>query len=116
MANVAIINKIDTADLQATEQLRDHIRTANPHALIVEAASPVTADRPQIISGRKVLVVEDGPTVTHGKMRFGAAPIDLSRLIKIRQPVVRVRYDLQEIGQPDLGAVLADFVPTPVAG
>ena len=176
MANVVIINKIDTADLQATEQLRDHIRTANPHALMVEAASPVTADHPHLITGRKVLVVEDGPTVTHGEMRFGAGtviarkfgareivdprpfavgsiaetfqtypavgpvlpamgygdqqvrdleatidrvpcdvvvvgtPIDLSRLVKIHQPVVRVRYELQEIGQPDLSAVLADFV------
>jgi predicted GTPase len=172
MADVVVINKVDTADLAATEQLRDHIRAANPEALIVEAASPVTAQRPNAITGQKVLVVEDGPTVTHGEMRFGAGtvlakkfgaremvdprpfavgsiaetyktypdigpilpamgysddqvrdleatiervpcevvivgtPIDLSRLVKIRQPVVRVRYDLQEIGRPDLADAL----------
>jgi predicted GTPase len=176
MANVAVINKIDTADLQATEQLRDHIRAANPHALIVEAASPVTADRPDLVTGRRVLVVEDGPTLTHGEMRFGAGtviakkfgareivdprsyavgsiadtyrtypgigrllpamgysdqqvrdleatidrvpcdvvvvgtPIDLSRIVKFRQPVVRARYELQEIGQPDLAHVVDDFL------
>lgn len=176
MADVVVINKIDTADLHATEQLRDHIRAANPHAVIVEAASPVTADHADLVTGRKVLVVEDGPTVTHGEMRFGAGtvlarkfgareiidprpfavgsiaetfltypaigpllpamgygdeqvrdleatidrvpcdvvvvgtPIDLSRLVKIRQPVVRVRYELQEIGQPDLAGVISNFL------
>lgn len=176
MADVAVINKIDTADLQATEELRDHIRAANPRAVIVEAASPVTADRPDLIAGRKVLVVEDGPTLTHGEMRFGAGmviarklgareivdprdfavgsiaetyrtyptigpllpamgysdrqvrdleatidrvpcdvvvvgtPIDLCRLVRIRQPVVRARYELQEIGQPDLAQVVAEFL------
>jgi predicted GTPase len=176
MADVAVINKVDTADLEATEVLRDHIRAANPRALIVEAASPVTADHPEIITGRSVLVVEDGPTVTHGDMRFGAGtviakkfgareivdprsyavgslvdtfrtypaigpllpamgysdqqvrdlettidrvpcdvvvvgtPIDLSRLVSIRKPVVRVRYELQEIGQPDLALVVEGFV------
>lgn len=176
MANVVVINKIDSADLRATQELRDHIRTANPRALIVEAASPVTADRPEEVTGRKVLVVEDGPTVTHGEMRFGAGtviaqkfgaaeivdprafavgsiaetyrtypvigrllpamgysnqqvrdleatiervpcdvvvvgtPIDLSRLVTIRKPVVRARYELQEIGQPDLAQVVDDFL------
>jgi predicted GTPase len=175
MADVVIINKIDTADLAATEELRAHIRAANPDALIVEAASPVSAERPERISGRKVLVVEDGPTLTHGEMRFGAGtvlarkfgaaeivdprpyavgsiaetfrqypsigrllpamgygedqvrdleatiarvpcdlvvvgtPIDLARLMKIRQPVLRVRYELQEIGRPDLNDALAGF-------
>lgn len=176
MADVAVINKIDTADLQATEALRTHIRAANPRAMIVEAASPVTADHPDLVTDRKVLVVEDGPTVTHGEMRFGAGtvaarklgareivdprpfavgslaetfrtypaigpllpamgygeeqvrdleatidrvpcdvvvvgtPIDLSRLVTIRKPVVRVRYELQEIGQPDLAQVITDFL------
>jgi predicted GTPase len=184
MADVAVINKIDTADLAATEELRAHIRAASPSAVIVEAASPVTADRPDLVTGRRVLVVEDGPTLTHGEMKFGAGtvaarklgareivdprafavgsieetyriypatgrvlpamgygdeqvrdleatidrvpcdavivgtPIDLTRLVRIRKPVVRVRYELQEIGQPDLAMVVADFlarrrVPTP---
>jgi predicted GTPase len=176
MADVAVINKVDTADLQATQELRDHIRAVNRRALIVEAASPVTADRPELITDKRVLVVEDGPTVTHGEMRFGAGtvmarkwgareivdprafavgslvetfrtypaigpllpamgyddqqvrdleatidrvpcdvvvvgtPIDLSRLVAIRKPVVRVRYELQEIGRPDLGEIVSDFL------
>jgi predicted GTPase len=176
MADVVVINKVDTADLAATEELRNHVRAANPDALIVEAASPVMADRAEQITGRHVLVVEDGPTLTHGEMRFGAGtvlarkfgagaivdprpfaigsiaatyttypgigrllpamgysgeqireleatiakvpcdlvivgtPIDLSRLIKIDKPVVRARYELQEIGRPDLSDALAGLL------
>ena len=80
MADVVVINKIDTADLQATEELRRHIRGANPRATIVEAASPVTADHPERVTGRRVLVVEDGPTVTHGEMRFGAGTVIARKL------------------------------------
>jgi predicted GTPase len=176
MADVVVINKIDTADLASTETLRDHVRSANPRALIVEAASPVRADGAERITGRRVLVVEDGPTLTHGEMRFGAGtvlarkfgaaeivdprpfavgsiaatyaaypaigrllpamgygdaqireleatiaqvpcdvvvvgtPIDLSRLITIDRPVVRARYELQEVGAPDLADALAPFL------
>jgi predicted GTPase len=176
MADAVVINKIDAADIRSIEQLRDHIRQANPDATVVEAASPVTGDRPELITGRRVLVIEDGPTVTHGEMRFGAGtvlarkfgaseivdprpyavgsiaqtfetyphvgvllpamgygaaqvrelettiertpcdvvivgtPIDLTRLITIRQPTVRVRYELQEIGRPDLSEVIDGFV------
>jgi predicted GTPase len=176
MADVVVINKVDTADLAATEALRDHVRTANPDARIVEAASPVMADGAERITGRRVLVVEDGPTLTHGEMRFGAGtvlarkygaaeivdprpfaigsiattyntypaigrllpamgygdaqireleatiarvpcdvvivgtPIDLSRLVAIEKPVVRARYELQEIGKPDLADALAPLL------
>jgi predicted GTPase len=176
MADVVVINKIDTADLAATQQLRDHICRANRNALIVEAASPVYGNRPDLITGRKVLVVEDGPTLTHGEMRFGAGtilarkwraseivdprphavgtiahaleaypslgpvlpamgygdrqmrdlamtiervpcdvvvvgtPIDLTRVIKIWNPVVRASYDLQEVGRPDLAIALDSFI------
>jgi predicted GTPase len=75
MADVVVINKVDTADLAATEELRNHVRAANPDAVIVEAASPVMADRAAQITGRRVLVVEDGPTLTHGEMRFGAGTV-----------------------------------------
>ena len=75
MADVVVINKVDAADLATVQELRHHIRLANPRALIVEAASPVRGDRPDLISGRKVLVIEDGPTLTHGEMRFGAGTI-----------------------------------------
>jgi predicted GTPase len=172
MADVVIINKIDSADIRSIEQLRDNVRSVNTHAVMIEAASPVTADSGSILTGKRVLVVEDGPTVTHGEMKFGAGtvvarkygaaeivdprahavgklidtyktypgigvllpamgygdeqvrdleatidrvpcdavvigtPIDLNRLIKIRKPTVRVRYELQEIGRPDLKDVL----------
>jgi predicted GTPase len=173
MADVVIINKIDSADIRSIEQLRDNVRSVNTHAVMIEAASPVTADSGSILTGKRVLVVEDGPTVTHGEMKFGAGtvvarkygaaeivdprahavgklidtyktypgigvllpamgygdeqvrdleatidrvpcdavvigtPIDLNRLIKIRKPTVRVRYELQEIGRPDLKDALA---------
>jgi predicted GTPase len=176
MADVVVINKVDTADLAATEELRNHVRAANPDARIVEAASPVAAEHPELLTGRRVLVVEDGPTLTHGEMRFGAGtvlarkfgageivdprpfavgsiaatyntypaighllpamgygdeqireleatiarvpcdvvvvgtPIDLSRLVKIDKPVVRARYELQEIGRPDLADALAGLL------
>jgi predicted GTPase len=176
MADVVVINKVDTADLAATEALRDHVRASNADARIVEAASPVIADGAERITGRRVLVVEDGPTLTHGEMRFGAGtvlarkcgaaeiidprpfavgsiadtfttypaigrllpamgygdaqireleatiaqvpcdlvivgtPIDLSRLVKIDKPVVRARYELQEIGRPDLADALAPLL------
>lgn len=184
MAHAVVINKVDTADIAAIELLRDHIRGANPDAIVIEAASPVTGDRAEILTGRRVLVVEDGPTVTHGEMRFGAGtvlarkfgageivdprpyavgsiaqtfetypkvgtvlpamgygtaqvreleatidrtpcdvvvvgtPIDLTRLIGIRQPTVRVRYELQEIGRPDLTEVIGAFASRvqPAAG
>jgi predicted GTPase len=172
MADVVIINKIDSADIRSIEQLRDNVRSVNTHAVMIEAASPVTADSGSILTGKRVLVVEDGPTVTHGEMKFGAGtvvarkygaaeivdprahavgklidtyktypgigvllpamgygdeqvrdleatidrvpcdavvigtPIDLNRLIKIRKPPVRVGYELQEIGRPDLKDVL----------
>jgi predicted GTPase len=176
MADVVVINKVDTADLTATEALRDHVRAANTDARIVEAASPVIAEGAERITGRRVLVVEDGPTLTHGDMRFGAGtvlarkfgaaeiidprpfavgsiadtyntypaigrllpamgygdaqireleatitqvpcdfvivgtPIDLSRLVKIDKPVVRARYELQEVARPDLADALAPLL------
>ncbi|MEA3392327.1 MAG: GTPase, partial [Candidatus Marinimicrobia bacterium] len=153
------------------------IREANPNALIVDAASPITIEDPSIIYGKKVLVIEDGPTLTHGEMEYGAGmvaavkfgakdivdprpytvgsitdtfkkypeigvllpamgygeqqmkdlektientecdaviigtPIDLRRVIKIKKPTVRVTYDLQEIGQPDLKVILNEKIP-----
>jgi len=176
MAGVVVINKVDTADIDAINALRANIRRVNGKAVIIEAASPITVDHPEHITGKRVLVVEDGPTLTHGEMKFGAGivaagkfsaseivdprpytvgtisetfrkypgighllpamgygdqqvkdlettinrtpcdaviigtPIDLNRLIKIRKPTVRVRYELQEIGKPDLMDVLMPFL------
>jgi predicted GTPase len=179
MADVVIINKVDTADIANINRLRDNIRRVNRTAVIIEAASPVTVDHPERITGKRVLVVEDGPTLTHGEMKFGAGvvaagkfgaaelvdprpytvgtiaqtfkkypdigvllpamgygdkqvrdlettinktpcdtviigtPIDLNRLITIKKPTVRVSYELQEIGKPDLMDVLRPFLARP---
>ncbi|OPL17632.1 MAG: GTPase [Candidatus Aegiribacteria sp. MLS_C] len=178
MADVVVINKIDSAYPEDVDTVRDNIRAVNPEAVIVDAASPITVDDPSAITGASVLVVEDGPTLTHGDMEYGAGfvaaekygaedcidprpyavgtiietyekyyadredayilpamgygedqmkdlqqtinasdcdtviiatPIDLTRVIKINKPVVRVGYDLQEIGKPDLPQVLRRF-------
>jgi len=173
MADVVIINKIDTAHPEGTTEVRKNIRTYNPRALIIHAASPLSYKGD--FAGKRALVVEDGPTVTHGDMPYGAGfvaaqnagafiidphpfavgtiretyakypklpnilpamgysdrqirdlektinssdaevvvigtPIDLSRIIKIKKPSVRVRYDLQEIGKPDLEDVIGKFL------
>jgi len=172
MADVFVINKVDTADPDNVIQLRENLRQLNPDAIQIEAASPLFVDDPASIKGKRVLVIEDGPTLTHGEMaygagyvaarRFGAAeivdprpfavdsiaatyekypktgpilpamgygeaqmrdleatiekadvdmvivgtPIDLTRVIKINKPYQRVRYELQEIGQPTLEDIL----------
>ena len=175
MADVVIINKEDTADYEDIEEVRDNIMAVNPNAIIIDAASPLTIENMESIRGKRVIVIEDGPTVTHGGMPYGAGyiaarkagaiiedprpfavgsiedtfekyyhledvlpamgygkkqmqelqetinnsdvdaivigtPIDLNRVIKIDKPNVRVRYDLQEIGRPNLEDVLSDFV------
>ena len=171
-ADVFVINKVDTADAENVIKVRQNLRMLNPEAIIIEAASPLFVDDPAAIRGKRVLVIEDGPTLTHGEMaygagyvaarRFGAAeivdprpfavksikatyekypktgpilpamgygeaqtrdleatinqsdvdlviigtPIDLKRIIKINKPAQRVRYELQEIGQPTLEDIL----------
>ncbi len=72
LADVAIINKIDSADPKSLKIIRDNLRAVNPSAKVIEAASPIFVDKPQHITGKKVLVVEDGPTLTHGEMEYGA--------------------------------------------
>ncbi len=172
MADVVVINKIDTANQDKINLLRENIYHMAPDAQLVEAASPLTVDHPELIRGKKVLVVEDGPTLTHGGMKYGAGvvaarkygakelidprrysvgsiletfvkypdigillpamgygekqikelettinaiecdlviigtPIDLTRIIKINKKSIRVKYDLQEIGRPDLEEIL----------
>jgi predicted GTPase len=182
MADVVLINKVDAADLHAVTELRANIRRVNASATIIEAASPISVEPPNAIQGRRVLVIEDGPTLTHGEMKFGAGtvaalkfgaseivdprpyavnsiaetfrkypgigallpamgygdeqvrdlaetiarvpcdlvvigtPIDLTRLMAISQPTVRVHYELQEIGKPDLAQVLEERLePRPLA-
>ena len=172
MADVVVINKIDSAYPEDVQIVRENIIESNPKAIIIEAASPIVVDDGDMIRGKRVLVVEDGPTLTHGEMSFGAGvvaaqkygaaelvdprenavgtiketfekypqigqllpavgysekqlrdlektinrtqadlivvatPIDIGRVIKINKPYVRVRYDLQEIGTPDLEEII----------
>jgi predicted GTPase len=75
LANVVIVNKIDTADPAKVEKVKANVRSVNPDALILDAASPIAVDNPELIKGKRVLVIEDGPTVTHGNMPYGAAAI-----------------------------------------
>lgn len=75
MADVVIINKVDTAPFGSVERVRSNVRRVNPEARIMEAESPVQPESPAVLSGRKVLAIDDGPTITHGGMSFGAAVI-----------------------------------------
>ncbi len=75
LADVIIINKIDSADADDVFEVRENCRAVNPNAKIIEAASPVFVEDPSIIAGKNVLVVEDGPTLTHGEMTYGAGMV-----------------------------------------
>ncbi len=72
LADIVVINKIDTASLEGINEVRDNIGYYNPDAIVIDAASPLTVEDPSIIRGKSVLVVEDGPTTTHGEMQYGA--------------------------------------------
>jgi len=79
LADVIVINKIDSADLMDINEVRENIREINPKAKVVDAASPLSVDKPELISGKRVLIVEDGPTLTHGNMAYGAGTIAASK-------------------------------------
>jgi len=168
LADVIVINKVDTADPEDVKVVEANIARVNPAAVVIRADSPVSVDDPDAVEGKRVLVVEDGPTVTHGEMpygaghvaadKFGAAeiidprpfavgsirktfekythlhdvlpamgygakqvaeleetinasdcdlvligtPIDLGRVLKIKKPHLRVRYELDEAGMEAL--------------
>jgi predicted GTPase len=87
-ADLIVINKIDTAAEEDIEIVRENVATLNPGAQIIEAASPIQVDDPDAIRGKRVIVVEDGPTLTHGEMAFGAGWIAARR------------YGAQEIVDP----------------
>lgn len=176
MADVIVLNKIDSASLENINIVRNNLRNINPRAIIIDAASPLTINNPELIRGQKVLVIEDGPTLTHGEMKIGAGivaamkygaseildprpyavgriketfeiypdigtllpamgygkqqmkdleetinntpcdtviiatPIDLNRVIQIRKPTVKVNYELQEIGRPNMEDILKEFI------
>ena len=174
-ADIALINKVDSADPTDVEKVKATIAAVNPQAKIIMANSPITVDDPETVAGKKVLVIEDGPTLTHGEMAYGAGviaaeklgaaelidprpfavgsikdtfakynhlsrllpamgygqtqieelertindspaelvligtPIDLRRIMKLDKPALRVRYDLEEIGDQELAKTLASF-------
>jgi predicted GTPase len=175
-AQVIVINKVDTAEPEKVETVRQNIAKYNPSAKVVEMACRVSTNMPDLIQGSRVLVVEDGPTLTHGEMRYGAGvvaarqfgaaelvdprpyavgsirgtyekyphmtellpamgysdtqrhelqetisrtpadlvivatPIDLSRVIHIDKPSVRVSYEVEELTSPGLSDLLVKFV------
>jgi predicted GTPase len=176
LADAVIINKVDSATVENITIVENNIKRVSPKAVLIKAASAITVDNDNLIKGKRVLVIEDGPTLTHGEMkigagivaaqRFGAAeivdpkpyavgdlvetfkkyphienllpamgygekqtadleatvnrvncdaviiatPIDLGRIIKINKPATRVKYSLDEIGEPDLQSVLHEFI------
>lgn len=110
MADVVVINKVDTADLDAISRVRDSVRSVNPKAIMIEAASPITVNDPAAIRGQVVLVVEDGPTLTHGEMAYGAGVVAARRfgaakIIDPRPYAVRTIADTYA-KYPRTGAVL----------
>jgi predicted GTPase len=175
-AQVLVINKIDSAKREDVEQLMKSAATSNPRALLIKTASRIHVEGGERIRGKRVLVVEDGPTVTHGGMAYGAGalaarqygagelanprahavgslracfdryphlqevlpaegyfpqqlrdleatirqtpcdwvlvatPIDLSRLIAIEHPVLRVTYRVEDWGEPTLEQVVDNFM------
>ena len=174
LADIFVLNKVDTADPDDVIAVRENLRQLNPTAAVVEGASPLYVDDPTAIAGKRVLIVEDGPTLTHGEMAYGAGwvaarrfgakeiidprpyavgsiletyikypttgnvlpamgygetqtreleqtinkaevdlviigtPIDLTRVLQINKPTQRVRYELQEIGRPNLRDLLVE--------
>ena len=75
LADVVVINKMDSAAPESIQIVRESIEKVNPTAIVVDAASPLTVHNPELIRGKRVLVVEDGPTLTHGEMKIGAGTV-----------------------------------------
>ena len=75
IADVVVINKMDSADLSGIDAVRKNIAAVNPDAIVVDCASTLDMDEPEVVKGKMVLVVEDGPTLTHGEMKIGAGVV-----------------------------------------
>ncbi len=110
LADVVIINKVNTAERADVETVIKNVKSLNPDATIIEADSPVTVDKPELISGKRVLVVEDGPTLTHGGMKYGAGVVaakeaGAAELIDPRQFAVGTIKDTFD-QYPDIGILL----------
>ncbi|MCL1836687.1 MAG: cyclic 2,3-diphosphoglycerate synthase [Treponema sp.] len=110
IADVAVINKIDSADFENIQAVRANIQQVNPGAVVVDAASTLSVDKPEVIRGKRVLVIEDGPTLTHGEMKIGAGVVAARRfgakeIIDPRQYAVGRLADTYRI-YPNIGALL----------
>ena len=79
VADVVVMNKIDSADFEGIQTVRQSIAKVNPAATVVDAASTLTVENPEMIKGKRVLVIEDGPTLTHGEMKIGAGVVAARR-------------------------------------
>ena len=79
LADVVVINKIDSADFENIQTVRNNIVKVNPKAIVVDAASTINVDKPEVIKGKRALVIEDGPTLTHGEMKIGAGIVAARR-------------------------------------
>ena len=75
LADVVVINKMDTASPEGIRTVRESINKVNPNAIVIDGASPIKVDKPDVIRGKRVLVIEDGPTLTHGEMKIGAGTV-----------------------------------------
>jgi predicted GTPase len=107
MADVFVINKVDTANPESVIAVRESLRAVNPRAMMIEAASPLFAQDPSSIRGKRVLVIEDGPTLTHGEMAYGAGW------------VAARRFGAAEIVDPRpfaVGAIAATYKKYPATG
>jgi|TARA_B100000035_G_scaffold155682_2_gene132609 predicted GTPase len=110
MADVVVINKMDTAEPENIATVKANIASVNPGATIIEAASPVTVEKPDVIKGKRCLVVEDGPTLTHGGMKFGAGIVAAEKFgaTEIVDPRPWITGTIAETFEsyPDIGKLL----------
>ena len=110
LADVVVINKIDSADFENIQTVRKNIQQVNPDALVIDAASTIKVDDPEIIRGKRILAVEDGPTLTHGEMKIGAGVVAARRFgaTEIVDPRPYVVGRLAETFRiyPNIGSVL----------
>lgn len=110
IADVVVINKIDSASPESIQIVRESIESVNPKAIVIDGASPIRVDDPSIIRGRKVLVVEDGPTLTHGEMKIGAGIVAARKYgaMKIVDPRPYLSGKLRETFDiyPEIGTLL----------
>jgi predicted GTPase len=110
LADVVVINKMDSASPEGIQTVRESIMAVNPNALVVDGASPLTIDKPELVRGKKVLVVEDGPTLTHGEMKIGAGTVaalkcGAAELVDPRQYAVGRLIETYET-YPNIGTLL----------